>query len=782
VYLEGTSRGITTNGSGEYTFELDPGDYRIVFQYVGYKQQVRAVSLPRAGKTMDVVMQTESIKLSEVTVNASGEDPAYPIIRKAIKKRKYYRDLIENYSCKVYIKGNQKLLGAPEKILGQDIGDLGGILDSNRQGIIYLSESLADLYVKGKEKKEVMQSTKVAGNDNGFGFNRATLMDFNMYENTIEVEREIVSPIASNAMNYYRYRLEGSFYDEFGHLIYKIEVLPKRSNDPVFAGYIYITNELYNIQSTDLFVTGDAIKQPILDTLRIQQVHVPIQEPDGWMLLNQNIRFTFSIFGFDFDGVFTGVFSEYDLMPEFPSGFFNNEVFKVEDGANERTVEFWEKIRPVPLTVEEEQDYVKKDSLQEIWESKEYLDSIDRVGNKFKAINLLTGYSYDNSYKRRTFSFSSPLEQVQFNAVQGYLLNLNFNYRQDFDKPTTRFLDIAPTIQYGFSDQQFRYNLKASYQFNRLNFARISLSGGRKVEQFNEQNPISFFLNSWYSLLAKDHFAKLYDRTYGRIEYQQEIVNGIFLWADVSYNQRDPLVNTTNYSFFRRDDIYPPNTPIIEGEPIASFEPHQALITELTLRFRYKQQYITYPKRKYIMGSDWPNLQLSYRRGWNTLGSDVSFDFFRVNLYDNINFGVWGYTDWSLESGVFLTDDQVEFIDFRHFMGNQTLFGNPSNYTRAFYQLPYYDYSTTDPYGKFQLQHHFNGFIFDKLPFLRKLNMKSVVGFNYLYVEDRPSYLEASFGIENLGFGAFRLLRLDVVGQFVGGNYEGTYLILGLDI
>ena len=422
VYVQGTTQGTTTNIDGEYSFELAPGKYNLVFQYVGYQQQIIPVQLGKKVLNLDVILETESVKLQEVVVRADAEDPAYAVIRKAIKKRPYYRNLVNSYECDVYIKGVQKLLDAPDKIFGQEIGDMGGSLDSNRQGIVYLSESQAKLYYQEPDqKKEIMISSKVSGNDNGFSFNRATLMDFNFYDNFMEIERNIISPIANNALSYYRYKLIGTLYDEDGHLINKIEVIPKRSQDPVFRGFIYIVEDLWNIQSTELILTGAAIKQPILDSLIVKQVHVPVREPDVWMQLSQSLDFNFGIFGFEIDGNFTGVFSNYQLDVKKEKKFFNNELFKVNEGANDKDLSYWDSIRPVPLTLEESNDYVKKDSLQEIWESREFRDSIDRKNNRFKVWDLLFGYQYNRSYKRTYFSIGSPPHDDSVQSGSGIL-------------------------------------------------------------------------------------------------------------------------------------------------------------------------------------------------------------------------------------------------------------------------------------------------------------------------------------------------------------------------
>ena len=66
----------------------------------------------------------------------------------------------------------------------------------------------------------------------------------------------IVSPISSNAFGYYRFKLEGTFYDKNGKLINKIKVIPKRKNDRVFKGYIYIVEDDWALYGVDVSVTG----------------------------------------------------------------------------------------------------------------------------------------------------------------------------------------------------------------------------------------------------------------------------------------------------------------------------------------------------------------------------------------------------------------------------------------------------------------------------------------------------------------------------------------------
>ena len=81
------------------------------------------------------------------------------------------------------------------------------------------------------------------------------LIDF--YKNNIQIdilsERGLVSPIANDAMFFYKYHLAGSFVEN-GKIIDKIEVIPKRQFDPVFRGYIYIQEDTWRIHSTDMYL------------------------------------------------------------------------------------------------------------------------------------------------------------------------------------------------------------------------------------------------------------------------------------------------------------------------------------------------------------------------------------------------------------------------------------------------------------------------------------------------------------------------------------------------
>ena len=393
VFIKNTTRGTSANSEGEYTLQLKAGTYDIQYKAVGYKQESKHMAVTES-QAVNVVLQTETYQLSGVTVNAGAEDPAYAIIRKAIKRRKAHLNAVDAYTCEVYIKGLQRLLAAPKKFMGFDIQKAAreNGLDSNRRGIIYLSESESKYsFMKPDNIHEELISSKVSGSNKAFSYNRASDVRINFYENNQNwgglSNRPVISPIADNALFYYRYKYIG-FSTENGETVDKIMVIPRRSYDACFQGYIYISEDDWRLYSLDLFITK---KQNInfVDTLRLDEQFIPVNEK-VWMPSTVKLEFTAGILGFKVGGYFISIFKDYDLKPDFNKKEFK-EVLRINKSSNQKDSAYWQNERPIPLTAEEKTDYQKKAVLARKRESKPYLDSLDSVDNKFKPGSLLLG-------------------------------------------------------------------------------------------------------------------------------------------------------------------------------------------------------------------------------------------------------------------------------------------------------------------------------------------------------------------------------------------------------
>ena len=507
VYIKGTSKGTTTNDDGNYFLQVQSGTYELVFQFIGYKALTKKVTVAGA-TTLNVALEREVLKLKEITVTASDEDPAYAIMRKAIRNRKKYLKEIDQFSCDTYVKGLQRLNKAPKRVLGMKV-----TVDT---GIVYFSESVSKLNYKKGDYKEKMISSKVSGNSRGFSFNQASQMETNLYTNIISnagfSERGLVSPVAFNAMLYYRYKYEG-FFEENGKIINKIRLIPRRKLAPAFAGHIYIVEDDWRIHSAELALGKGAVE--FIDSVTIKQIYAPVGDGSVWRPLSVRYTFNFAAFGFKGDGYFICVYSNYNVKPTFARRYFNNEVMTVEADANKKDSSYWNEIRPIPLTGVEVKDYKEKDSLQVIKESKPYKDLVDAKRNKLGVTDVLIGgYTYRNTYRLSRISFPSLINTLQYNTVEGIVTDLSINYRKGFKNEngdnSRKYITISPSFRYGFSNERFQAKVRTTYRFAPKSYGTVWAEGGRYVEQFSRQQSITPFINSYYTLINEENFLKIY--------------------------------------------------------------------------------------------------------------------------------------------------------------------------------------------------------------------------------------------------------------------------------
>src|SRR5690606_35858051 len=173
VYQEGTTKGTVANETGLYEFpQPEIGKIKLFFQYVGYQKKMVEVDYKGRPLEINVVLEEDPALIEEIVISSNREDPAYAIIRKAIAQRDKYNPWLRKFEADLYIKGMLKMVDAPTTFMGQELGDLEGILDTTRSGIIYLSESQSKYYFMAPDKqKEVMLFSQTSGSDGFFSIN-----------------------------------------------------------------------------------------------------------------------------------------------------------------------------------------------------------------------------------------------------------------------------------------------------------------------------------------------------------------------------------------------------------------------------------------------------------------------------------------------------------------------------------------------------------------------------------------------------------------------------------
>lgn len=775
IVVKGTHTGVTANSEGYYVLTLAPGNYTIECRYVGYATIEKNIIAGDGNTELNFSLKIQNLQLEEIVIDPRAEDPAYEIIRNTIRQRPYYNGQVSSFSADVYVKGMIRLLNLPDKVLGkkieaEDRKDIG--LDSSGQGIIYLSESLTKVHEQKPDKvKMEVVSSRVSGSD-GFGLDFPVFISF--YENIVDVsrgtfsKRGFVSPIADNALNFYEYKFLGSFFEN-GKQVHSIRVIPRRKFEPLFSGTINITEGDWRIYSCQLLLTPESQLQ-ILDSLEITQIHSH-QYRDIWRVKSQIIHFHVRQFGIEIGGNFVDVYTNYNLRPDFPKGFFDRTIIQYDKYANKRTDAYWDTTRPVSLEPAEIKDFREKDSIKIVRDSA-VLRSLDSIRGRLQKVSLkdiaeadANWYFYPKSGDRSTLTLEGLIKGLQYNTVEGISINPSLVFAT-YWRPLKSQIKLISDLRYGFGNKHLNLwggivldNAKMNPGFiENFDSHKFCLAGGKRVSQFFKLSPLDNIVSTFSTLLWGWNEMKLYENYFLKAGYSRSWLSGVRLSVEGLYEDRTPLENTTDYLLNKKwQTRLTPNYPTEVLS--AQFSPHKAVVLHTSFSFQPGQRYIQYPDYKYSLGSKMPAFTFQYFKGIpDLLGSDEDFDRWELDVRHDLKLNLGGRLSYRVGGGGFLNSNNVFIQDFKHFPGTNSHLSE--EYVKSFQSTTIYQYSNASSfYSELHAEHHADGMITNKVPLLRKWNWNLVDGFNALLVAPDKRHLELFAGLENI----LKIFRVDIV-------------------
>lgn len=830
IYIRNINDGIPANQEGYFEMKLSPGYYDVIVQHLGHQSVQQTVEVKDEWVIVNFSLEPQTYSLQEVEVKGDQEDPALTIIRKAISKAKYHRLQVQEYSMMVYLKGTGKLTDAPF-FLKKKLEEEGIHLDE-----AYTSESVSQITFKQPNSvEEKVISIRSSGEQSQTS--PAPYIAASFYDEKIN---DAISPLSRSAFAYYRFRFEGSFFEN-GQLINKIRVTPRSKGERVFEGFLFIIDGIWAIHSLDLKTSYMGFD------IGVKQQYAPVEE-NVWMPLTHIYTFGGSFFGFAGEYRYLATTRDYKIalnpdlvaeveildekveeIPQEVKAFdpknpvleqlagqeqmsrkdfrkminqYEKEALKerkdaeviserkytVDSLATKRSLAYWDSIRPVRLTEQEIKGYKRDDSLATVEAAKtSEVDSVaQKAKRKFNPMEILTGGSYHFG-KGRSAGFHTNLAKVSYNTVEGLKVGFSGYYRLEqtakmADSITNEATswDFRPEFRYGFASKQAYTTMEVRRKVSqgRKEYSWGAL-GGKYVYQYNRDNPINEPVNAFYSLFLRQNHMKLYEQAFGKIFWEHRPSDALSYKAHLEYAERSPLFNQTDYSFYKKPGReFLPNQPINLEAPAKAYDIHQALLLNTSLRWRPGLKYGMRNGRKYPLMDTAPLLRLNYNKGIPFRGLDESaadFDQIELGISHFVNFGISGKLDFNVQAGTFLNNQQVYFMDYKHFGGNRTIFSNmgaASNYRF----LDYYRFSTNGEYFSSILHYQFRKFLFTQLPMLRFSGVRENIFFNYLKTAHSPHYTEIGYSLDNL----FRIFRVEVGAGFENGNYSRGGLRLGV--
>ena len=765
IYFKQLQNGTTTNFNGEYFFTTNPGIYDVVFSAVGFETKTIQVIIGDEIIEENIWLETSSTELEEIIIKSKRKDPAYEIIQFVIDNKKNNLTGVQSFKSQLYVKATEtmdvKKKSDKEAVTVEVAGLPEDPFEAERQkqlatqSLNMLEIELELNYEYPNKYKEIRNGYKAYGNTSGLFIPRFSETDFNFYQNMVELkgiaEAPLISPLSRTSILSYKYKLK-DILKENGQVVYKIEVIPRKSGNSTCEGYLYINDGLWNINRLHLELNKGGLK--IYDKFELKQDYKPVED-SVWAPYRQEFIYeSRANKNKTFKGNTIIHQKSYEKDFEFPPKFFGNEVSLTTIEAYQKDSTYWNSSRPEALTIEQQKAVLYRDSIEAVINSKEYKDSVQAAYNKITLGEVLIhGVGFRNMEKKTDIYITSLTSLINFEVVGGFRFG---PYASFFKRwKNGKMMSLSGSANFGVRNVDLQGNSRFWMRYNPHKLADFYFSGGRS---FYSVNPFDAYLNllKTSSYYLNDHF---------QVGHNFELFNGFYIHTGAIFNNRQSLDGYDVTSVI--------NEVIDEEEPIV-FNDYQALITELKFSYTPFQRYTTEPNQKVILGSKFPTFSILYKKGWNGLASsDIDFDYVEAGISQNLIFGMLGNSKYTVQAGKFLNTKGLEYIDLKRFrQSDPYLYSNPLHS----FQLLDTSLVANGIFLEAHHIHHFNGALINNIPLIKKLQLRTVAGAGALWIKESNYRHEEIFaGVERVfKLGARRRLRLGVYGVLSESSKSGA--------
>ncbi len=824
VYVAVLKRGTTANNQGEFQLALPAGRYGFQVQYLGYQAITDSVDITDSWLQYDIVLAVQHYNLAEVIITATGEDPAYYIMRKAIGMSQYYRNQIAEYKAKVYLKGS----GRPTKIpslLRKQLKE-----DGIEEGKLYVTETISEVsYSAGRATQTTVLATQSAGLGND-----AVPMQFitlSLYNDI----NGIISPLSRDAFAVYKFKLEGSFFED-GYTINKIAVIPKRKGHDLYKGYLYIREASWSIYSVDLQIEQTHFAAHFKQIYKSVLPHVWLPVSHDYTLklsfmgikavmtylagleysdlqLNPNLdhAFYFSLFDREYAGswetveqgqtsssIKTEIYSEEDTQIESlieKDALTNREMRQlnkmvhkstqlparetsleikthtneISDSARLRSTEYWTTYRTIPLTGEEQTNF----KLDE----KHTSDSTDQRRSLIH--DMLFGIYAKKLTDQTSITYPGllSLPSFEYNTVDGFVYSQSVSLKKRLKH--SRSIQTDAELGYAFGRKSWSGKADIVWDFNPLTRSALRMSAGKLSQDYNTDKGMSRLINSAASLLLHQNYLKLYENRFVDLMAQTDILNGWSISLHTTYSRAKALDNTTTFAIFNPfDKEFTINRPMVTVHDAKVFDDHDAFVFQLHTTWTPRHYYRIHQGRKEMMYSRYPSFSLSWKQGvTGILGSTADFQQIEFAVSQTLSSRLYGNLRYLVVAGGFPSSRSLYFEHYKQWEV-RPLWIDQSPVLTTFFGLSHYERSIAGSYAALFVQHSHSRILLKRIPALASSLMRESVFIHAHTAKGYAPYIEVGYGLQQL----FLLLDLQLFTGFEKGKLSTYGLRLGIPI
>ena len=759
LYLREIKSGLTTDEHGRFQTKLPVGQYTCEVSSLGFISQTFTFQMLNRDYEKDIVLAERTYSLPEVNITKGNEDPACSVMRKAIARAPYYRTQIKSYTAGTYLKGTGKGTAIP------------AVLKLSKEVRKDAKEWLGKLFVL--EQQQIVNFTapnvwnnKVLANKNSFPEEIGVDMGIttiNLY--TPELFGK-VSPLNKNAFSYYRFRLDACFVEE-GQMINKIRVIPKKDDNRLLEGDLFIVEELWCISAADVNVRGTGLKAKIKITCKEVQSSV-------FLPVSITTSSTIDIMGFKAEASYLAAIHYKEVKTDIPQETDTDKTLKsdktlnaatavvppkkhkyerparigrkdtqVDSLADKRDSLYWATIRSVPLRLEEVQSYQYKEEKIALKDSSPG-DKSEKKTSVGQVLNtIMWGKTFRTSNKNAWLTLPGLSAYIpEYNFVDGFWLGVKLKTGVKLSESST--LRFVPSFYYTTARKNWIGQGELTLDYAPRNRGYLSLSGGLLSTDYNSESGESRLINSMSSSLFGHNHLKLYENAFFTVDHAIEPANGLLFSSSLSWQRRKMLDNHIRKSWFKRDAE--PNIP--ENTAFRPMPENDILKASFELEYTPAHYYHMSQGKKVYEASRYPTFALKYDRAFPMSGSRylISYHLMQFSAKQKIEFGMFNRLHWSVNAGSFFDAKNLQFPDFKHFASTRILVTERS-FDTGFSLLDNYVLSTNTRWAQANVSWYTPYLFLKHLPFLSRKAFDEALHLRSIVVYGRRPYTEIGYSI-----------------------------------
>lgn len=771
VIFKNSKEGVITDENGNFYFESKENYATLVVSYVGFEK--KEISLKPGLNTGLKIQLKSGTELKEVVIytgkTSKKNNPAIDILRKIWeRRRKNGLKMFKQYEYDKYEKVefdlntidsafmNSKVFKGMEFIFDQiDTSSISG----KTYLPIFINETLSEVYGDNEDKKykEITKANKNSGFGNGDGVNtfiKDLYAEFDIYDNYLKFfDKDFVSPLSRTGINVYNYVLNDSMFID-NKWCYNIVYYPRRKNELTFKGDFWVNDTTFAIKKINLEASKSANINWVKE-IYIEQEYEVLN--DSVFLLTRD--YMMSDFSFSKKEESKGVYGKrttlaknhkFDIKKD--NKFFKKEVNFYDNAVFNKTEEFWKANRFEALNKNEEGIYKMLDTLKEVPRFKRVYNLASILGSgyiEFPKLNLDYGPIFS------TFGY---------NDVEGQRIRVG---GRTYFGPNDKWR-IQGYTAYGFRDNQFKYGISGRWMVNPNNRLILSIGNRRDVEQMgvslttsNDVLGRSFASSALFASGVNNQLTSVNLTTLG---FEIEPFKNFTFQTNFTYRTLKSASNEFSLDYY---------TDLTQTEIKSQVKQSEI---NLVAEFTPKRKTVGYGVDRLDVDFNYPRVFLSYSNGLKGV-LDSDFDYQKLQFYyrQPTLIGGFGRLFTTFETGKIFGEVPLGLMGV--IPGNQSWFVIENTYNL----LDYYDF-VADEYASLHLEHHFNGRLFSRVPLLRKLNLREIIGIKGVYgrvsennkalnasgltyIAPEDVYWEYHAGVGNI----FKVLRVDFA-------WRGSYL------